>query len=55
MKKKIAKPKSKAGTREYAKSRKVKAIKKVQKQTTLGRIGNTVPVPKGLNQPDDIV
>jgi hypothetical protein len=55
MKKKIAKPKSKASMSEYAKVRKAKAIKKLQKETTLAFIANTVPVPKQLNQPDDIV
>jgi hypothetical protein len=54
-KKKIAKPKSKAGAREYAKLRKAKAMKKLQKETTLAFTGNTVAVPDQLNQPDDIV
>jgi hypothetical protein len=55
MKKKIAKPKSKASMREYAKLRKAKAMKKLQKETTLAFIANTVPVPDEPNQPDDIV
>jgi hypothetical protein len=53
MKKKIAKRKSKGSMRKYAKSRKAKAMKKVQKETTLARIATTVPVPNGLNQPED--
>jgi hypothetical protein len=55
MKKKIAKPKSKASAREYAKLRKAKAMKKLQKETTLAFIANTVALPDQLNQPDDIV
>jgi hypothetical protein len=55
MKKKIAKPKSKTSMRAYAKLRKAKAMKKLQKKTTLAFIGTTVPVPDQLNQPDDIV
>ncbi len=55
MKKKIAKPKSKASMRKYAKLRKEKAMKKWQKETTLAFIGNTVAVPDQPIQPDDIV
>jgi hypothetical protein len=53
MKKKIAKPESKASAREYAKLR--KAMKKLQNETTLAFIANTVALPDQLNQPDDIV
>jgi hypothetical protein len=55
MKKKIAKPESKASAREYAKLRKAKAMKKLQNETTLAFIANTVALPDQLNQPDDIV
>jgi hypothetical protein len=53
MKKKIAKPRSKASMREYSKLR--KAMKKLQKETTLAFIANIVPAPEEPNQPDDIV
>jgi hypothetical protein len=60
MKKKLkkktkSKHKSKGSMRKFAKLRKEKAIKKLQKETTFARIGNIAPAPDEPNLPDDIV